>query len=125
MDKYIFDESNGLWYELQGDYHIPCLILSEEETQPIGLWGQRHKQYLKEHRHIVYTTMLIDGTLNRYLADINQQAEQMFHRLIDEMAQKQGVTEQLKAENQMEWVQQMNACKAQAEEIVKFELIYD
>ena len=125
MDKYIFDESNGLWYELQGDYYIPCLILSEEETQPIGLWGQRHNQYLKEHRHIVYTTMLIDGTLNRYLADINQQAEQMFHRLIDEMAQKQGVTEQLKAENQMEWVQQMNACKAQAEEIVKFELIYD
>lgn len=125
MDKYIFDESNGLWYELQGDYYIPCLILSEEETQPISLWGQRHKQYLKEHRHIVYTTMLIDGTLNRYLADINQQAEQMFHRLIDEMAQKQGVTEQLKAENQMEWVQQMNACKAQAEEIVKFELIYD
>ena len=125
MDKYIFDESNGLWYELQGDYYIPCLILYEEETQPIGLWGQRHKQYLKEHRHIVYTTMLIDGTLNRYLADINQQAEQMFHRLIDEMAQKQGVTEQLKAENQMEWVQQMNACKAQAEEIVKFELIYD
>ena len=125
MDKYIFDESNGLWYELQGDYYIPCLILSEEETQPIGLWGQRHKQYLKEHRHIVYTTMLIDGTLNRYLADINQQAEQMFHRLIDEMAQKQGVTEQLKAENQMEWVQQMNACKAQAEEIVKFELIYN
>ena len=125
MDKYIFDESNGLWYELQGDYYIPCLILSEEETQPIGLWGQRHKQYLKEHRHIVYTTMLIDGTLNRYLADINQQAEQMFHRLIDEMAQKQGVTEQLKAENQMEWVQQMNDCKAQAEEIVKFELIYD
>ena len=125
MDKCIFDESNGLWYELQGDYYIPCLILSEEETQPIGLWGQRHKQYLKEHRHIVYTTMLIEGTLNRYLADINQQAEQMFHRLIDEMAQKQGVTEQLKAENQMEWVQQMNACKAQAEEIVKFELIYD
>ena len=125
MDKYIFDESNCLWYELQGDYYIPCLILSEEETQPIGLWGQRHKQYLKEHRHIVYTTMLIDGTLNRYLADINQQAEQMFHRLIDEMAQKQGVTEQLKAENQMEWVQQMNACKAQAEEIVKFERIYD
>ena len=125
MDKYIFDESNGLWYELQGDYYIPCLILSEEETQPIGLWGQRHKQYLKEHRHIVYTTMLIDGTLNRYLADINQQAEQMFHRLIDEMAQKQGVTGQLKVENQMEWVQQMNACKAQAEEIVKFELIYD
>ena len=94
----------SLWYELQGDYYIPCLILAEEETQPIGLWGQRHKQYLKEHRHIVYTTMLIDGTLNRYLADINQQAEQMFHRLIEEMVQKQGVTEQLKAEQPMEWI---------------------
>ena len=123
MDKYIFDESNGLWYELQGDYYIPCLILSEEETQSIGLWGQRHKQYLKEHRHIVYTTMLIEGTLNRYLADINQQAEQMFHRLIKEIAKKQGITEQMKVENQMEWVRQMNACRIQAEEIVKFELI--
>ena len=96
MDKYIFDESNGLWYELQEDYYIPCLILSKEETQPIGLWGQRHKQYLKEHKLFLYTTMLIDGTLNRYLADINQQAEQVFHSLIDEMAQKQGVTEQQK-----------------------------
>ena len=74
MDKYIFDESNGLWYELQGDYYIPCLILSEEETQPIGLWGQRHKQYLKEHKQFLYTTMLIEGTLNSYLADIDRQA---------------------------------------------------
>ena len=124
MDKYIFDESNSLWYELQSDYYIPCLILAEEETQPIGLWGQSHKQYLKEHRHIVYTTMLIEGTLNRYLADINQQAEQMFHRLIEEIAKKQGITERMKTENQIEWVRQMNACKAQAEEIVKTDLIY-
>ena len=123
MDKYIFDECNGLWYELQGDYYIPCLILPEEETQPIGLWGQRHKQYLKEHKQFLYTTMLIEGTLNRYLADINQQAEQMFHRLIKEIAKKQGITEQMKVENQMEWVRQMNACRIQAEEIVKFELI--
>ena len=63
MDKYIFDKSNGLWYELQGDYYIPCLILAEEETQPIGLWGQRHKQYLNEHKQFIYTTMLIEGTL--------------------------------------------------------------
>ena len=123
MDKYIFNESNGLWYELQGDYYIPYLILPEEETQPIGLWGQRHKQYLKEHKQFLYTTMLIEGTLNRYLADINQQAEQMFHRLIKEIAKKQGITEQMKVENQMEWVRQMNACRIQAEEIVKFELI--
>ena len=124
MDKYIFDKSNGLWYELQGDYYIPCLILAEEETQPIGLWGQRHKQYLKEHRHIVYTTMLIDGTLNRYLADINQQAEQMFHRLIEEMVQKQGVTEQLKAEQPMEWIGLMNNIQAYAREIVNNEIIF-
>ena len=125
MDKYIFDESNGLWYELQGDYYIPCLILSEEETQPIGIWGQRHKQYLKEHRHIVYTTMLIEGTLNAYLADVNQQAEQMFHRLIEEMAQKQGVTEQLKADNQMEWVALMNNIHSRATEIVNHDIIYN
>lgn len=124
MDKYIFDEINGLWYELQGDYYIPCLILSEEETQPIGLWGQHHKQYLKEHRHIVYTTMLIEGTLNRYLADINQQAEQMFHRLIEEMAQKQGVTEQLKAKQPMEWIGLMNNIQACAREIVNNEIIF-
>lgn len=75
MDKYTFDESNGLWYELQGDYYIPCLILPEEETQPIGLWGQRHKQYLKEHKHFLYTTMMIEGTLNSYLADIDRQTD--------------------------------------------------
>ena len=97
----LFDKSNGLWYELQGDYYIPCLILAEEETQPIGLWGQRHKQYLKEHRHIVYTTMLIDGTLNRYLADINQQAEQMFHRLIEEIGSKAGCDRTVKMQNSL------------------------
>ena len=125
MDKYIFDESNGLWYELQGDYYIPCLILSEEETQHISLCGQHNKQYLKEHRHIVYTTMLIEGTLNRYLADINQQAEQIFHRLIEEMAQKQGVTEQLKAENGLEWTRRMNNIRACAMELVNEEIIYN
>ena len=124
MDKYICDESNGLWYELQGNYYIPCLILSEEETQPIGLWGQRHKQYLKEHKQFFYTTMLIDGTLNCYLADINQQAEQMFHRLIEEMAQKQGVTEQLKAKQPMEWIGLMNNIRACADEIVLNDIVY-
>lgn len=81
-----------------------CLILSEEETQHIGLWGQHHKQYLKEHKQFFYTTMLIDGTLNTYLADINQQAEQMFRRLIKQIAKLENVTEQLKAVNQMEWI---------------------
>ena len=124
VDKYIFDESNGLQYELQGDYYIPCLILAEEEIQPIGLWGQRHKQYLKEHKHFIYTTMLIDGTLSLYLADVKQQAEQMFHRVIEEMAQKQGVTEQLKVEQPMEWIGLMNNIQACAREIVSNETIF-
>ena len=124
MDKYIFDESNGLWYELQGDYYIPCLILAEEEIQPIGLWGQRHKQYLKEHKHFIYTTMLIDGTLSLYLADVKQQAEQMFHRVIEEMAQKRGVTEQLKVEQPMEWIGLMNNIRACADEIVLNDIMY-
>ena len=124
MDKYIFDESNGLWYELQGDYYIPCLILSEEETQPVGLWGQRHKQYLKEHKHFLYTTMLIEGTLNFYLADIDKQAEEKYRRLIKEMADRQSVTEKLKAENLMEWVGRMGNIQACAREVVNSELIY-
>ena len=124
VDKYIFDESNGLQYELQGDYYIPCLILAEEEIQPIGLWGQRHKQYLKEHKHFIYTTMLIDGTLSLFLADVKQQAEQMFHRVIEEMAQKQGVTEQLKVEQPMEWIGLMNNIQACAREIVSNETIF-
>ena len=123
MDKYIFDESNGLWYELQGDYYIPCLILSEEETQPIGLWGQRHKQYLKEHKQFLYTTMLIEGTLNSYLADIDKQAEEKYHRLIKEMADRQSVTEKLKAENLMEWVGRMGNIQACAREVINSELI--
>lgn len=82
MDKYIYDESNGLWYELQGDYYIPCLILSAEEERPIGIWGQRHKCYLKEYKNATYKTLLISGKLNSYLADINEQAESMLYRLV-------------------------------------------
>ena len=93
MDKYIFDESNGLWYELQGDYYIPCLILPEEETQSIGLWGQRHKQYLKEHKHFIYTTMLIEGTLNSYLADIDRQAQERLLLPTKQIAEQENVTE--------------------------------
>ena len=124
MDKYIFDESNGLWYELQGDYYIPCLILSEEETQPIGLWGQRHKQYLKEHKQFLYTTMLIKSTLNSYLADIDRQATEMMFRLVEQMADKEGLTEQFKAEQPWEWIGLMNNIQACAREVVNNELIY-
>ena len=124
IDKYIFDESNGLWYELQDDYYIPCLILSEEETQPIGLWGQRHKQYLKEHKHFLYTTMLIEGTLNSYLADIDKQAQERLLLLTKQIAEQENVTEQLKADNAMLWVQKMNEIQSRVREIIYNEIIY-
>ena len=125
MDKYIYDESNGLWYELQGDYYIPCLTLpTEKEYKPIGLWGQRHKRYLQEHKRTVYISLLTSGNLNSYLADINEQVENMLCRLVKKMATKEKVTEQLKAENQMLWVGMMNSLLHSAEEIINKELIY-
>lgn len=124
MDKYIFDESNGLWYELQRDYYIPCLILSEEETQPIGLWEQRHKQYLKEHKHFLYTTMLIEGTPNSYFADIDRQAQERLLLLTKQIAEQENVTEQLKADNVMLWVQKMNEIQSRVKEIIYSEIIY-
>ena len=124
MEKVIYDEKNGLWYELQGDYYIPCLKLPDEEQQPIGVWGQRHLQYIKAHRRGFYTTLLTKCELNRYLADINKQAEDMFFRLVKQMAEREGVTEKLKADNQMEWVARMNNIRSRATEIVNAELIY-
>ena len=124
MDKYIYDESNGLWYELQGDYYIPCLTLpTEKEYKPIGLWGQRHKRYLQEHKRTGYISLLTSGNLNSYLADINEQAENMLCRLVKKMATKEKVTEQLKAENQMLWVQLMNNIHNRAMEVVNSEII--
>ena len=123
MEKYIYDEKNGLWYELQGDYYIPCLKLSEEEQQPIGVWGQRHLRYLKQHRKVIYTNLLTSGKLNSYLADIDKQAEDMFLRLVKQMTEREGVTEQLKAENQIEWVGRMNNIRSRAMEIVNEEII--
>lgn len=124
MDKYIYDESNGLWYELQGDYYIPCLTLTAEEERPICIWGQRHKRYLKEYKNVTYTTLLISGKLNSYLADINEQSQERFERLIEQMNQSQGITEQLKAENALEWTGRMNSIRACAMEIVNKEIIY-
>ena len=124
MDKYIYDDKNGLWYELQGDYYIPCLILPAEKEQPIGLWGQRHLRYLKQHRKVLYSELLISGKLNDYLADLNEQAEEMFSRLVKQLAEKEGLTEALKAENQMLWVQKMNNIHNAAMEVVSNDLIY-
>lgn len=108
MDKYIYDESNGLWYELQGDYYIPCLTSPAEKEQTIGLWGHRHLRYLKKYRKNTYTTLLISGRMNTYLADIDKQAQKYMKRLTEQMKQSQGITEQLKSENALEWVQRMN-----------------
>ena len=116
---------NGLWYELQRDHYIPCLTLpAEKENKPIGLWGQRHKHYLQEHKRAVYTTLLTSGKLNCYLADIDEQATEMMFRLVEQMADKEGVTEQLKAENPMLWIGRMNEIQARAREIVCTEIIY-
>ena len=124
MDKYIYDENNGLWYELQGEYYLPCFTLPSEEEKPIGIWGQRHERYLKEHRKATYTTLLTSGKLNTYLVDINEQAQERFERLMEQMKQAQGITEQLKAENALEWTGRMNNIRACAIEIVNKEIIY-
>lgn len=124
MDKYIYDDKNGLWYELQGDYYIPCLILPAEKEQPIGLWGQRHLRYLKEYRRATYITLFTSGRLNNYLADIDRQAQERMERLTEQMKRAQGITEQLKVENALEWVQRMNNIRVCAREIVNIELIY-
>ena len=124
MDKYIYDEKNGLWYELQGDYYLPCLKISKEESGHIGVWGQRHLWYLKQYRKVRYYNLLTSGKLNGYLADIDRQAEKMFSRLVKQLAEKENVTEALKAENQMLWVQKMNNLRNAAMEIVSSDLIY-
>ena len=124
MEKVIYDEKNGLWYELQGDYYIPCLKLPEEEQQPIGVWGQRHLRYIKQHRKVLYTNLLTSGKLSGYLADIDMQAEDMYFRLVKQTAEREGVTEKLKAENQMEWVGRMNNIRSRATEIVNHDIFF-
>lgn len=124
MAKTIFEEM-GDTYVRQGDYFIPCLTLpAEKENKPIGVWGQRHKRYLRERKRATYTTLLTIGRLNSYLSDIDEQAEEMFSRLVKQMAEREGVTEQLKANNQIEWVQRMNNIRNRATEIVNTELIF-
>ncbi|MBQ3563443.1 MAG: TnpV protein [Clostridia bacterium] len=124
MEKVIYDEKNGLWYELQGDYYIPCLKFPEEEQQSIGVWGQRHLRHIKQNSKVLYLNLLTSGKLNRYLSDLDKQAEEMFSRLVKQMAKCEGVTEQLKADNQMEWVGRMNNIRNRAMEIVNADLIY-
>ena len=125
MKQYIYNEQNGLWYELWGDYYIPCLELpTEKEERHIGVWGQRHLRYLKQHRKVLYTNLLTSGKLNSYLADIDKQAEDMFLRLVKQLAEAEGITETLKAADPMDWVGRMNSIRGRAMEIVNGELIY-
>ena len=125
MKNRIYDEKNGLWYEKQGDYFIPCLSLSEEKQNPIGIWGQRHLRYIKQHKRVFYANLLSSCKLNSYLADVDEQAEDMFSRLVKQLAEKENVTENLKAENQMLWVQKMNSIRNRATEVVNANLIYE
>lgn len=124
MDKYIFDENNGLWYELISDYYLPCLTVPTEEGQPVGIWGQRHKRYLKEYRPALYNALLLSGKLNSYLADIDQRAQEMMNSLVHQLARAQGVTETLKDVEQMVWVGSMNNILESATEIVNTQIIY-
>ena len=124
MEKYITDERTGLKYELVGDYYLVVGDDEPEEDQPIGVWGQRHLRYLKEHRRVRYANLLTSGKRNAYLADIDRQAEELFLRLVKQMADAEGITETLKASDQMEWVRQMNSIRNRAMEIVNAELIF-
>lgn len=123
MAKTVFEEMGGT-YTKTGDYNLPNLTLPPEKERYIGVWGQRHKRYLKQNHKVLYMNLLTSGKLNNYLADIDEQAEDMFFRLVKQLAEKEGVTEKLKAENQMEWVQRMNNIRNRAAEIVNTELIF-
>ncbi len=124
MEKRIFNEQTGISYTLQGDYYLPDLKLPEQEDNQIGLWGQRHLKYIKQHRKILYFNLLTSGKLNQHLADIDKQAEDMFFRLVEQTAEREGVAEQLKADNQMEWVARMNNIRSRITEVINNDLIY-
>lgn len=123
MKKTIFEEIGGT-YIRHGDYLIPCLTLPEEEQRFVGVWGQRHLRYLKEYRRGTYLSLLTNGRLNDYLADIEEQAQERFERIVKQMKQAQGITEQLKVDDTLEWIGRMNNIQACAREIVDKEMIY-
>ena len=122
MDKYIYNENNGLWYEQCGDYYLPCLTLPEEKS--IGKWGQKYRAHLRNHKREVYNAFQSDGILDEHIAEIDQQAEKMFERLVEQIAMQRGITEQLKADDQMAWVSAMNHVRSIAKEVVLNDLIY-
>ena len=123
MEQYIYEETNGLWYERRGDYYFPCL--TAEEASPVGVWGQRHLRFLKQNRRTLYLELKTGGRLNAYLADVDRQADIMLDRLMTQMAEREGVTEALKEQDQIKWVQRMNSIRNRASEIVNRNLIYE
>lgn len=123
MEKSLFEQMGGT-YTLVGDYFLPNLLPAEREEKPIGVWGQRRLRYLKQHRKVLYTNLLVSGKLSEHLAEIDEQAEDMISRLVNQMAEREGVTEKLKADNQMEWVGRMNNIRNRATEIINEDLIY-
>ena len=125
MEQYIYNEQNGLWYELRGDYYIPCLKLpAEKEERHIGVWGHRHLRYIREHKKAHYTSLLTSGKLQSYLADVEEQAQRLFDRLMKQRAELEGITETLKAGNQMEWLRRINALRSAVTETVNAEAIF-
>ena len=124
MEKYIYDNSNGLWYELHGDYYLPCLVIPEEENHTIGIWGRKHLRYLIEHRPMLYNDLILSGKLYSYLADIDTQARVRLDLLVAPMVETGGISEHLKAPDQMAWVRAMNNIRNRAEEIILKELIF-
>ena len=125
MEKYIYNEQNGLWYELQGDYYIPCLELpAEKEERHIGIWGHRHLRYIREYKKVLYTDLLISGKLQSYLADVEEQAQELFDRLMKQRTEREDITEKLKAESPMLWVGGMNALWSAVTETVNTEVIF-
>lgn len=124
MKKHIYDESNGLWYERIGDYYIPVLTLSSEEQRPIGKWGRMHRDYIKEHRPILFNDLILSGHLWVYLVDLNEQAQERLDTIMEQMKAAEGVTEELKCTHQMEWVRRCNNIHNRAEEIILHEMIY-
>ena len=125
MEKYIYNEQNGLWYELQSDYYIPCLKLpTEKEERNIGVWGRRHLRYIREHKKVFYINLLTNGKLQSHLADVEEQAQELFDRLMKQRAEREGITEKLKADNQMEWVGRMNNLWSAVTETVNYEVIF-
>lgn len=124
MEKYIYDNSNGLWYELHGDYYLPCLVILEEEVHTIGIWGRKHLDYIKEYRPLLYTDLVLSCRLHNYLADIDTQARNRLSLLTKQMAEKEGINDCLKAQDQLAWVKAMSNIRNRAEEIINTELIF-